>query len=87
VYGRSAFAAKQERLKQAKAEAERDIAAYRAQRETGFQQALANQGTDSTSAAAQLDAETDAEVAEVRREAASRAPAVARMLADVVTGA
>ena len=42
VYGRSAFAAKQERLKQAKAEAERDIAAYRAQRETGFQQALAN---------------------------------------------
>lgn len=42
MYGRSAFAAKQERLKQAKAEAERDIAAYRAQRETGFQQALAN---------------------------------------------
>lgn len=149
--------AKQDRLKQAKAEAEREIAQYRATRESNFQKQLADvrarrmcpcsaaiqlsfpaspqcanpnhpsarslicapaagppahgrcadtwsrrpmrtltvpfclsfialqQGTDSSSAAAQLERDTDAEVAEVQRQAQANTSSVAAMLTDAVT--
>lgn len=43
------------------------------------------QGTDSSSAAAQLERDTDAEVAEVQRQAQANTSSVAAMLTDAVT--
>lgn len=73
------------RLKQAKEEAEREIAQYRAQTEHEFQKKLAESSGDSGANVKRLEEETDAKIGHLKSEAARISPDVVQMLLKQVT--
>ncbi|OAY38828.1 V-type proton ATPase subunit G 1-like [Manihot esculenta] len=72
--------AKIARLKQAKEEAEKDIAAFRAHMEAEFQRKLAETSGDSGANVKRLEQETEAKIHHLKTEAARISPGVADML-------
>ncbi|XP_057867790.1 V-type proton ATPase subunit G1 [Cryptomeria japonica] len=81
----SARAAKTVRLKQAKEEAEREIAAYRAQRESEFRKKVAESSGDSGSNVKRLEEETHIKIEQLKNEASKVSPEVVAMLMKYVT--
>lgn len=81
----AARAAKSARLKQAKEEAEREIAEYRAQMEAEFQRKLAESSGDSGANVKRLEEETAAKIEQLNQQAASISPDVIQMLLRHVT--
>ncbi|GAB4854928.1 V-type proton ATPase subunit G 1 [Ancistrocladus abbreviatus] len=77
--------AKIARLKQAKEEAEKEIAEFRAQMEADFQRKLAESSGDSGANVKRLEQETDAKIQHLRTQAASISPDVVQMLLKYVT--
>nr|ACA35276.1 zinc finger RING-type protein [Cucumis sativus] len=72
--------AKLARLKQAKEEAEKEIAAYRAQVESDFQRKLAESSGDSGANVKRLEIETDEKIYHLKEESARISPDVVNML-------
>ncbi len=62
----SIFAAKADRLKQAKDEAEKEVAAYKAEREAEFRQKVAEDTTSNRENVERLEAESERAIAEIR---------------------
>ncbi|KAK8563595.1 hypothetical protein V6N12_035741 [Hibiscus sabdariffa] len=81
----SARNAKMARLKQAKEEAEKEIAEYRAQVEKEFQRKLAESSGDSGANVKRLEQETDAKIQHLKNEAARISDDVVQMLLKHVT--
>ncbi|XP_011101663.1 V-type proton ATPase subunit G 1-like [Sesamum indicum] len=81
----AARTAKQARLKQAKEEAEREIAEFRAQMEADFQRKLAESSGDSGANVKRLEQETEAKIHHLKIEAARISPDVVSMLLRHVT--
>ncbi|KAK8561898.1 hypothetical protein V6N12_048953 [Hibiscus sabdariffa] len=81
----SARNAKMARLKQAKEEAEKEIAEYRAQVEKEFQRKLAETSGDSGANVKRLEQETDAKIEHLKNEAARISDDVVQMLLKHVT--
>lgn len=81
----SARQAKAARLRQAKEEAEREVAAYRATREQEFNARVSAQGSNSGSATARLQSESDATVARLTQQMAASKDAVVSKLVRAVT--
>ncbi|KAL8166832.1 hypothetical protein V2J09_008331 [Rumex salicifolius] len=77
--------AKMARLKQAKEEAERDIAEFRAQMEADFQRKLAESSGDSGANVKRLEAETEEKIEQLKIQSASISPEVVQMLLKYVT--
>ena len=77
--------AKLARLKQAKEEAEKEIAAYRAQVESDFQRKLAESSGDSGANVKRLEIETDEKIYHLKEESARISPDVVNMLLKHVT--
>ncbi|KAG7028016.1 V-type proton ATPase subunit G [Cucurbita argyrosperma subsp. argyrosperma] len=77
--------AKLARLKQAKEEAEKEIAAYRAQVEAEFQRKLSESSGDSGANVKRLEVETDAKIAHLKEESARISYDVVDMLLKHVT--
>ncbi|OMP05003.1 Vacuolar (H+)-ATPase G subunit [Corchorus capsularis] len=77
--------AKMARLKQAKEEAEKEIAEYRAQVEYEFQKKLAESSGDSGANVKRLELETDAKINHLKNEAARISHDVVHMLLKHVT--
>ncbi|CAG9464691.1 unnamed protein product [Pedinophyceae sp. YPF-701] len=77
--------AKTERLKQAKAEAEREINAFKAQCDEGFRNAVTEGTTSSGSNLGKLQADMQAQISQVTRRAESQRPAVVKSLVSAVT--
>ncbi|CAA7409127.1 unnamed protein product [Spirodela intermedia] len=77
--------AKLARLKQAKDEAEKEIAEYRAQVEAEFQKKVLESSGDSGSNVKRLAVETDAKIEQLRLEAARISHDVVKMLLHNVT--
>ncbi|XP_023005872.1 V-type proton ATPase subunit G-like [Cucurbita maxima] len=77
--------AKLARLKQAKEEAEKEIAAYRAQVEAEFQRKLSESSGDSGANVKRLEVETDAKIAHLKEECARISYDVVDMLLKHVT--
>ncbi|KAL9232111.1 hypothetical protein vseg_007254 [Gypsophila vaccaria] len=77
--------AKMARLRQAKEEAEREIADFRAQMEAGFQRRLAESSGDSGANVKRLEQETDAKIGHLKSQASSISPEVVQMLLKYVT--
>ncbi|KAK4435891.1 V-type proton ATPase subunit G 1 [Sesamum alatum] len=81
----AARTAKQARLKQAKEEAEREIAEFRAQMEADFQRKLAESSGDSGANVKRLEQETEAKIQHLKIEASRISPDVVSMLLRHVT--
>jgi V-type H+-transporting ATPase subunit G len=81
----AARAAKSARLRQAKEEAEREIAEYRAQMEAEFQRKVAESSGDSGANVKRLEQETAEKIAQLKQQAASISPEVIQMLLRHVT--
>ncbi|CAK9323182.1 unnamed protein product [Citrullus colocynthis] len=77
--------AKMARLKQAKEEAEKEIAAYRAQVESEFQRKLAESSGDSGANVKRLEIETDEKINHLKEESARISHDVVNMLLKHVT--
>lgn len=77
--------AKMARLKQAKEEAEKEIAEYRAQVEYEFQKKVAESSGDSGANVKRLELETDAKINHLKNEAARISHDVVHMLLKHVT--
>jgi len=77
--------AKSARLKQAKEEAEREIAEYRKQMEAEFQRKVAESSGDSGANVKRLELETAAKIEQLNQQAASISPEVIQMLLRHVT--
>ncbi|OWM87590.1 V-type proton ATPase subunit G 1-like isoform X2 [Punica granatum] len=72
--------AKMARLRQAKEEAEKEIAEFRAQMETEFQRKLAESSGDSGANVKRLEQETEAKIVHLKTEAARISHDVVQML-------
>ena len=83
----AARAEKTSRLRQAKAEADAEIKAYRAQREETYQSLLRSRVGDSSVRAAQLESESSAAIERVQTQVRAAKKAVTDMLAAKVTRA
>ncbi|CAN6197251.1 unnamed protein product, partial [Urochloa humidicola] len=81
----AARAAKSARLKQAKEEAEREIAEYKQQMEAEFQRKVAESSGDSGANVKRLEQETAAKIEQLNQQAASISPEVIQMLLRHVT--
>lgn len=81
----AARTAKSARLRQAKEEAEREIAEYRAQMEAEFQRKVAESSGDSGANVKRLEQETAEKIAQLKQQAASISPEVIQMLLRHVT--
>ncbi|EEC73843.1 hypothetical protein OsI_08596 [Oryza sativa Indica Group] len=81
----AARSAKSARLRQAKEEAEREIAEYRAQMEAEFQRKVAESSGDSGANVKRLEQETDTKIAQLKEQAANVSPEVIQMLLRHVT--
>ncbi|CAK9193937.1 unnamed protein product [Sphagnum jensenii] len=81
----NARAAKTARLRQAKEEADREVAQYRAQRESEFRKKLAETSGDSGSNVKRLEAETNQKIQRLTAEANKIAPEVTALLMKYVT--
>ncbi|KAF0935502.1 hypothetical protein E2562_034283 [Oryza meyeriana var. granulata] len=81
----AARSAKSARLRQAKEEAEREIAEYRAQMEAEFQRKVAESSGDSGANVKRLEQETDTKIAQLKQQAANVSPEVIQMLLRHVT--
>ncbi|KAL2526426.1 V-type proton ATPase subunit G1 [Abeliophyllum distichum] len=81
----AARAAKQARLKQAKEEAEKEIAEFRAQMEAEFQRKVAESSGDSGANVKRLEQETDAKIQHLKAEASRISQDVVQMLLRHVT--
>ncbi|KAK4756799.1 hypothetical protein SAY87_006926 [Trapa incisa] len=81
----SARDAKMARLKQAKEEAEKDIAEFRAHMEAAFQRKLAESSGDSGANVKRLEQETDAKIVHLKTEGARISHDVVHMLLKHVT--
>ncbi|XP_006647747.1 V-type proton ATPase subunit G1-like isoform X2 [Oryza brachyantha] len=77
--------AKSARLRQAKEEAEREIAEYRAQMEADFQRKVAESSGDSGANVKRLEQETDEKIVQLKQQAANVSPEVIQMLLRHVT--
>ncbi|KAL9247358.1 hypothetical protein vseg_020799 [Gypsophila vaccaria] len=77
--------AKMARLRQAKEEAEREIADFRAQMEADFQRRLAESSGDSGANVKRLEQETDAKIEQLKSQASNISPEVVQMLLKYVT--
>ncbi|KAF8394988.1 hypothetical protein HHK36_018927 [Tetracentron sinense] len=77
--------AKLARLKQAKDEAEKEIAEYRAQMEAEFQRKVAESSGDSGANVKRLEVETEAKIHHLKTEAARISHDVVHMLLKQVT--
>lgn len=77
-------AAKAERLRQAKTEAEREIADFKAEREAEFKRKVADDSTSSQENVAALAAESERAVAAIKDSIAAKKEAVLKMLLDEV---
>ncbi|KAJ4704888.1 V-type proton ATPase subunit G [Melia azedarach] len=77
--------AKLARLKQAKDEAEKEIAEYRAQMEREFQRKLAESSGDSGANVKRLEQETDTKIQRLRAEAEKISYDIVQMLLKHVT--
>ncbi|KAH9623019.1 hypothetical protein KSS87_007497 [Heliosperma pusillum] len=77
--------AKMARLRQAKEEAERDIADFRAQMEADFQRRLAESSGDSGANVKRLEQETDAKIEQLKSQASNISPQIVQMLLKYVT--
>ncbi|XP_038904095.1 V-type proton ATPase subunit G1-like [Benincasa hispida] len=77
--------AKLARLKQAKEEAEKEIAAYRAQVEAEFQRKLSESSGDSGANVKRLEIETDEKIYQLKEESARISHDVVNMLLKHVT--
>uniref|UniRef100_A0A5B7C545 V-type proton ATPase subunit G n=1 Tax=Davidia involucrata TaxID=16924 RepID=A0A5B7C545_DAVIN len=77
--------AKMVRLKQAKEEAEKDIAEFRAQMEIEFQRKVAESSGDSGANVKRLEQETEAKIHHLKTEAARISHDVVQMLLKHVT--
>ncbi|KAJ3682135.1 hypothetical protein LUZ60_014708 [Juncus effusus] len=77
--------AKMARLKQAKEEAEKEIADFRAQMEAEFQKKVAASSGDSGANVKRLEQETGEKIAALKHQAAAISPDVVHMLLRHVT--
>ncbi|RWR83945.1 Vacuolar ATP synthase subunit G 2 family protein [Cinnamomum micranthum f. kanehirae] len=77
--------AKMARLKQAKEEADKEIAEFRAQMEAQFQKKLAESSGDSGANVKRLELETEAKIQHLKSEAARISHDVVQMLLKHVT--
>ncbi|XP_056168935.1 V-type proton ATPase subunit G 1-like [Syzygium oleosum] len=77
--------AKMARLRQAKEEAEKEIVAFRAQMEAGFQSKVAESSGDSGANVKRLERETEAKIEHLRTEATRISQDVVQMLLKHVT--
>ena len=83
----AARAEKTSRLRQAKAEADAEIAAYRAQREEKYQSLLRSRSGDSSARAARLETDAAAAIERVQAQVRAGKKAVTDMLAAKGTSA
>jgi V-type H+-transporting ATPase subunit G len=67
-------------LKEAKDEADREVAAYKAEREAEFKQKMADNSTSSQEHIAQLNAESDRAVAAIKESINSKKEDVIQMM-------
>ncbi|ERN15976.1 hypothetical protein AMTRI_Chr07g74620 [Amborella trichopoda] len=81
----AARSAKMARLKQAKEEAEKEIAEFRAQMEAEFQRKVAESSGDTGSNVKRLEQETEAKIQHLKMEASSISHEVVHMLLKHVT--
>ncbi|CAM8952438.1 unnamed protein product [Rhodiola kirilowii] len=81
----SARTEKMARLRQAKEEAQREIAAYRSQIELEFQKKVSQSSGDSGANVKRLEQETDTKINHLKTEAASISSDVVSMLLKQVT--
>ncbi|MFX6534961.1 V-type ATPase subunit G [Acinetobacter baumannii] len=81
----AARTAKQARLKQAKEEAEKEIAEFRAQMEAEFQKKVAESSGDSGANVKRLEVETEAKISHLTTESSRISPDVVSMLLRHVT--
>ncbi|CAL5363490.1 hypothetical protein CsSME_00000589 [Camellia sinensis var. sinensis] len=81
----AARTAKMARLKQAKEEAEKEIAEFRAQMEAEFQRKVAESSGDSGANVKRLELETEAKIQHLKTQAARISHDVAQMLLRHVT--
>ncbi|GBF97687.1 transmembrane ATPase [Raphidocelis subcapitata] len=77
--------AKQERLRQAKAEAEREIAAYKAEREGAYQKKLAETTSGAAATSDRLHKETELAIKQVQADVTASKKAVVDMLVKYAT--
>ncbi|XP_074285346.1 V-type proton ATPase subunit G 1-like [Silene latifolia] len=77
--------AKMARLRQAKEEAEKEIAEFRAQVEADFQRRLAESSGDSGANVKRLEQETDAKIEQLKSQASNISPEIVQMLLKYVT--
>lgn len=77
--------AKQERLRQAKAEAEREIAAYKAEREGAYQKKLAETTSGAAATSERLHKETELAIKQVQADVTASKKAVVDMLVKYAT--
>lgn len=76
--------AKAERLKQAKEEAERDVLAYKKEREEEFSRKIANDSSNNQENAARMQAESEKSVEAIQKSIASKKEEVLKMLLSQV---
>ncbi|EPS70962.1 hypothetical protein M569_03798, partial [Genlisea aurea] len=81
----AARTAKQARLKQAKDEAEKEIAEFRTQVEAEFQRKLSESSGDSGANVKRLEHETDAKIHHLKTEASRISPEIVSLLLRHVT--
>ncbi|GAB2223181.1 hypothetical protein Droror1_Dr00017319 [Drosera rotundifolia] len=77
--------AKLARMKQAKEEAEKEVAEFRARMEAEFQRKLTESSGDSGANVKRLELETDAKIEHLKAQSASISPDVVQMLLKYVT--
>eukprot|EP00775_Hariotina_reticulata_P009598 gene9598-9761_t len=77
--------AKAERLRQAKADAEREIAQYRAEREGAYQKKLSESSTGAASTLERMSKETEANIAQVHADVAAKKSQVVDLIVKYVT--
>lgn len=76
---------KQERLRQAKAEADREIAAYRAEREGAYQKKVSEGSSGAAATLQRLTAETNMTVQQIQANVKAKKPQILDMLTNYVT--
>jgi V-type H+-transporting ATPase subunit G len=76
--------AKAERLKEAKEEAERDVAAYKKEREEEFSKKIADDSSSNKENASRMHAESEKAVAAIQKSIASKKEEVLKMLLSQV---
>lgn len=77
--------AKQERLRQAKAEADREIAAYRAEREGAYQKKVSEGASGAQATLQRLTAETNAQIQQIQASVKAKKPQMIELLTNYVT--